>query len=151
MIVLDSVEILAAVRRSLETHVLPELSDDFARVQVQSALKALEELADRFENGDPCERSVAIIEAGVRELADDIRGESPSFAGRLDAALAGEPAGDKPRDRSRQLGEALWALVSENDDPAAAARLLSILQEEAIRTLGEDNRWMCLEAIASLT
>jgi hypothetical protein len=150
MIVLDSVEILAAVRRSLEAHVLPALGDDFARVQVKSALKALEELSDRFENGDPSERSVAIIEAGVRELAESVRGESPAFAAGLDAALAGEPAGDKPRDRARQLGEALWTLVSESDDPAAD-RLLEILQKEAIRTLGEDNAWMCLEAIASLT
>ena len=63
---------------------------------------------------------------------------------------AAEPAGDKPRDRARQLGEALWTLVSESDDPAAE-RLLEILQQEAIRTLGEDNSWMCLEAIASLT
>ena len=47
MILLDSVEILAAVRRSLETHVLPDLRDDFARVQVLSALKALAEVEDR--------------------------------------------------------------------------------------------------------
>ena len=51
MILLDSVEILAAVRRSLEAHVLPDLRDDFARVQVQSALKALAEVEDRLANG----------------------------------------------------------------------------------------------------
>ncbi len=33
MIVLDSVQILAAVARALETHVLPELEDEFAAVQ----------------------------------------------------------------------------------------------------------------------
>ena len=32
MIVLDSAQILSTVKLSLETHVLPALSDDFARV-----------------------------------------------------------------------------------------------------------------------
>jgi len=150
MIVLDSVQILGAVRRSLENHVLPGLGDDFARVQVLVALKALAELSDRLENGDPCERSNRVIEAGVRELADSIRSESPAFAAGLDAALAGAPEGGTPRDRGRQLGEDLWVLVSKRDEPAAA-RLLALLQQEAIRTLGEDNAWMCIEAIASLT
>ncbi len=40
MIVLDSAQILTSVKLSLETHVLPELDDDFARVQVLAALKA---------------------------------------------------------------------------------------------------------------
>jgi hypothetical protein len=150
MIVLDSAQILAAIRRSLENHVLPELSDDFARVQVQSALKALEELSDRLVNGDPADRSVGIIEANVRELADSIRSESPDFARGLDQALAGAPDGGTSRDRARQLGEDLWSLVSGSDEPAAA-RLLTLLQEEALRTMSEDNAWMCPEAIASLT
>jgi len=150
MIVLDSAQILAAVSRSLAAHVLPELSDDFARVQVQSALKALAEVRNRLENGDPCLRSNEIIEAEARKLAESIRSESPAFAAGIDAALAGTPEGDEPRDRARQLGEALWRLVSDHDDPAAA-RLLAILSAEALRTMGEDNAWMCPEAIASLT
>jgi len=150
MIVLDSAQILAAIRRSLENHVLPELSDDFARVQVQAALKALEELSDRLVNGDPADRSVAIIESGVKDLAESIRSESPAFARGLDEALAGAPEGGTSRDRARQLGEALWNLVSGSDDPAAA-RLLALLQQEALRTMSEDNAWMCPEAIASLT
>jgi hypothetical protein len=150
MIVLDSVQILAAVSRSLETHVLPELEDDFARVQVQSALKALAEVRDRIENGDPCARSNDIIEAGVRELADGLRNDSPEFAAGLEAALAATPGGDEPRDRARQLGEALWQLVAANEGPAAA-QLLALLSSEAIRTMAEDNAWMCPEAIASLT
>ncbi len=150
MIVLDSAQILSTVRLSLETHVLPELSDDFARVQVLAALKALAEVGDRLENGDPAERSNGIIEAGVRELADSVRSESPEFAAGLEAALAAKPEGDAPRDRSRQLGEALWSLYSESKGPAAD-RLLAILQAEALRTMGEDNAWICMEAIASLT
>ena len=110
MILLDSVEILAAVRRSLEAHVLPELSDDFARVQVQSALKALAEVEDRLEKGDPCERMNHDIEAGVRELADAVRSESPGFAESLEEALAAAPPGAKPREHARQVGEALWRL-----------------------------------------
>ena len=150
MIHLDSVEILAAVRRSLQAHVLPELSDDFARVQVHAALKTLAEVGDRLENGDPCERSNRITVAGVRELADSLRSENPGFAAKLDAALAKAPDGGPPRERARRLGESLWELVSGNDDPAAA-RLLELLRQEALRTVGEDNAWMCGEAIASLT
>lgn len=149
MILLDSVEILAAVRRSLEAHVLPELRDDFARVQVQAALKALAEIGDRLENGEPCERSIHNIEAGVRELADSIRSESPAFAEGLVAALAAPPADAAPRERSRQLGDALWSLVSGSEDPAAV-RLMALLREEALRTASEDAEWMCGEAIASL-
>jgi hypothetical protein len=150
MILLDSVEILAAVRRSLEAHVLPELRDDFARVQVQAALKALAEIGDRLENGEPCERSIRNIEAGVRELAESIRSESPAFADSLDAALAATPADAAPRERARQLGETLWSLVSGSEDPAAV-RLMALLREEALRTASEDAVWMCGEAIASLT
>ncbi len=150
MIVLDSAQILSTVRLSLETHVLPELTDDFARVQVMSALKALAEVGDRLENGDPAERSNGIIEAAVLELADSVHAESPEFAAGLRAALAAKPAGDAPRDRSRQLGEALWSLYSESEGPAAD-RLLAILQAEALRTMSEDNAWICMEAIASLT
>ena len=150
MILLDSTEILAAVRRSLEAHVLPELRDDFARVQVQSALKALAEVEDRLANGEPCKRMNHDIETRARELANSIRSESPAFARGLDEALAGAPEGGTSRDRARQLGEALWSLVSGSDDPAAA-RLLALLQEEALRTMSEDNAWMCPEAIASLT
>ena len=60
MILLDSVEILAAVRRSLEAHVLPDLRDDFARVQVQSALKALAEVEDRLVNGEGYDSNCAM-------------------------------------------------------------------------------------------
>jgi hypothetical protein len=150
MIALDSAQILTSVKLSLENHVLPELSDDFARVQVLSALKALAEVSDRLENGDPSARSNGIIEAGVRELADSLRSEAPEFAAKLDAALGSEPESDAPRDRSRQLGEALWKLFSESEG-AAADRLLAILQAEALRTMSEDNAWICPEAIASLT
>ena len=150
MIVLDSAQILAAVSRSLEAHVLPAVGDDFARVQVRAALKALAEVRDRLENGDPCERSNRIIEAEARQLADSLRQQAPAFAAGLDAALNGAPTGDAPRDRARQLGEALWDLVSGDDGPAAN-RLLAILSAEALRTMNEDNTWMCPEAILSLT
>jgi hypothetical protein len=149
MIALDSAQILNTVKLSLETHVLPALSNDFARVQVLSALKALAEVSDRLENGDPAERSNGIIEAGVRELSDSIRSESPEFAAKLDSALDAEPEGNAPRDRSRQLGEALWRLYSENEGPEAD-RLLAILQAEALRTMSEDNAWICLEAARRL-
>jgi hypothetical protein len=150
MFVLDSVQILAVVRRSLTNHVLPALDDDFARVQILQTLKALEEVEDRLVHGDPSAHSNEIIGSGARELADSLRGESPEFADKLDAALAAVPADGEPRERARRLGEALWPLVTSGDEPGST-RLLELLQQEAIRILGEDNRWICPDAIASLT
>jgi hypothetical protein len=150
MFVLDSVQILAVVRRSLTTHVLPSLEDDFARVQILQTLKALEEVEDRLANGDPSERSNDVIASGVRELAESLRAESADFADKLDTAMATVPADGEARERARQIGEALWPLVTSGDDPGSA-QLLELLQQEAVRILGEDNRWICPDAIASLT
>jgi len=150
MFVLDSVQILAAVRRSLTNHVLPALDDDFARVQVVQTLKALEEVEDRLVNGDPSARSNEVVESGVRELADSLRGDSPDFAEKLDAAMAAVPDDGEPRERARRMGEALWPLVTSGAAPGSAL-LLALLQQEAIRILSEDNRWICPDAIASLT
>jgi hypothetical protein len=150
MFVLDSVQILAAVRRSLTKHVLPALDDDFARVQIVQTLKALEEVEDRLLNGDPSARSNEVVASGVRELADSLRDESPEFADKLDAAMAVIPAEGEARERARRIGEALWPLVTSGDDPGSA-QLLELLQQEAVRILGEDNRWICPDAIASLT
>jgi hypothetical protein len=150
MILLDSVEILAAVHRSLEAHVLPELGEGFARVQVQAALMALTDVVDRLEKGDPCERMNQRIEADARELAESARADSPAFAERLEAALAATPEGGESRDRARQLGEALWSLVCDSEDPAAA-KLLEVVRDRAIQSAQEDVVWMCPEAIHSLT
>ena len=150
MFVLDSVQILAAVRRSLTSHVMPALNDDFARVQILQTLKALEEVEDRLANGDPSTRSNEIVLSGVRELADSLRAESPDFAAKLDAAVATVPADGEARERARRIGEALWPLVTLGEAPGSA-RLLDVLQQEAVRILGEDNRWICPDAIASLT
>jgi hypothetical protein len=150
MFVLDSVQILAAVRRSLTNHVLPALEDDFARVQIVQTLKALEEVEDRLVNGDPSARSNEVVAAGVLALADSLRSESPEFAGQLDAVMAAVPADAEPRELSRRMGEALWPLVTSGEEPGST-QLLALLQQEAIRILGEDNRWICPDAIASLT
>ena len=150
MIVLDSTQILTSAKLALETHVLPELSDDFARVQVMSVLKALDEVTHRLHNGDPAERSNSMIETNIRQLADSIRSSSPNFATGLDKVLNTQPEGSAARDRSRQLGEDLWKLYSENEGEKAD-QLLAILQAEALRTMSEDNIWICPEAILSLT
>lgn len=150
MFVLDSVQILSAVRRSLTNHVLPELTDDFARVQILQTLKSLEEVEERLAKGDPSARSNQIVESEARELAESLRGDAPEFAAKLDAALASVPAEGAPRERARGLGEALWPLVTGGEEPGAS-QLLALLQQEAVRILGEDTRWICPEAIASLT
>lgn len=149
MVVLDSAEILAAVRRSLEEHVLPELTGSFARVQVEAALKALAEVSERLERGDPCDRVNARIEAGLREFAESIRAESPALAESLDAVLAAAPETHEPRDRAAQLGEALWETFSNSDDSRVAG-LRELFREQAVQIAREDGVWICEEAIRSL-
>jgi hypothetical protein len=149
MLSLSSTQILAAVRRSLETHVLPEIGDDFARVQIAAALKALEEVGDRLENGDPCERANSRLEAGLREIAGGARDASPEFAAGLEAILETPSRGDEPRERARDLGEALVALLRTSDTPAKR-QVLELLQGEVGRNAGEDLRWACPEALQSL-
>jgi hypothetical protein len=68
----------------------------------------------------------------------------------LDAVMAAVPADAEPRELSRRMGEALWPLVTSGEEPGST-QLLALLQQEAIRILGEDNRWICPDAIASLT
>ena len=150
MILLDSKEILDAVGRSLETHVLPRLDDDFARVQVLSALKALAEVADRFANGDACEAMNENIRAGVSDVAARTRDEAPEFAAALEAALAAAPVDAAARDWNRRVGEALWALIDRREH-AACSDVLELLREQAKLVVAGDGQWMCPEAIASLT
>lgn len=150
MILLDSKQILDAVGRSLESHVLPQLEDDFARVQVLSALKALAEVAHRFESGDPCEAMNARIAEEVGAVAVRVRSESPSFADALETALDAAPGEASARERSRAVGEALWALIQRREHPACA-EVLEVLREQAKLVVQGDGVWMCPEAIQSLT
>lgn len=150
MILLDSKEILDAVGRSLEAHVLPKLDDDFARVQVLSALKALAEVGHRFEHGDACDAMNANIIEGVRTIAERTRADAPAFAKSLDDALAAAPEGASARDWNRRVGEALWVLI-ERKEHAACADVLELLREQAKLAVAGDGMWMCPEAIQSLT
>ncbi len=150
MLLLESKEILAAVARSLEHHVLPRLADPFARVQVLAALKALQEVGDRLEGGDPCEALNQSIEAGARAIADECAASAPEFSRRLGGALDSVGDIENARERNRALGDALWALV-EDDRSAAAARLLEHLRSRALASANADNAYLCVEAIASLT
>lgn len=150
MILLDNQQILGAVRRSLEIHILPKLDDDFARVQVASALKALEEVMDRLSDGDPCDALNADLITGSRAIAERHRGDSPEFVRALEQALAGFPEDADARDQNRYLGESLWSLVSGNEDPAAK-EVLALLYKQALAIFGADGKYMCGEAIASLT
>ncbi len=148
MILLDSEQILAAVRRSLETHVLPSLDDDLAQTQVHAALTALAEVSHRLEHGDPYVDVNARLESGLRSLAAEIRGESPELAVEIEAALAAATGVDDPRERNRGLGEALTGLLGR-DDPGVG-RVRQLLEQEANRTAGEDSTWMNAVAIESL-
>ncbi len=148
MILLDSQEILAAIRASLETHVLPFLTDEFAQIQVDAALTALAEVSDRLDNGDPYLAVNARLEAGLADLVNEIRDEAPAVAGQLEAALADAAGADGPREWNRRLGEAVTDVLAGTDP--AVARVSQVLATDASLTSVEDSKWMSARAIESL-
>jgi HAMP domain-containing protein len=150
MILLDSLQILAAVQGSLKTHILPKLEDDFAQIQVAAALKALEEVSNRIAQGDPCDETNAELLAGARKVAEDHRMSSPDLVARLEAALDAIPSEETGRALNRRLGTALWELVAKNEDPAALD-LLELLRAQALKSYSGDTQYISGEAIASLT
>jgi hypothetical protein len=150
MILLDTLQILAAVQGSLKTHILPKLDDDFARIQVAAALKALEEVSNRIEHGDPCDETNSDLIAGALKVAEDHRASSPDLVARLEAALDAIPDEETGRELNRQLGAALWELVAKNEDPAALD-LLELLRAQALKSYSGDTQYISSEAIASLT
>ena len=54
-----------------------------------------------------------------------------------------------PRDRTTALGEALWEVFSNSDDPRIAG-LMEVFREQAVQIAREDGVWICEEAIRSL-
>lgn len=153
MILLDNDQTLSAVRRSLEDHVLPRLTDEFARIQVMAAVLALDEVVDRLRNGDPYERLTPRIEARLEALCAELSAQgAPEEDARLGADLAGvlEEARRIEDTRSR------WELLVGRLDALVRGRgvghdrLRQIIQEEAGWTASEDARWLCGPAIESL-
>lgn len=149
MILLESAQILAAVRRGLEAHVLPDVTNEFARLQVLSAMKALDEVHHRITEGDPCVESNRRLEAELAGLAESLHDTDAPACDALTTALTGLPDTAEPRERTRLLGERLTTLLGELTPPSRA-RVLGVLQAHALATVGEDSVWMCSEAIASL-
>lgn len=149
MILLDNEQILSAVRRSLEEHVLPQIDDEFARIQVMAATLALDEVVDRMRNGDPYERLNPRLEGRLAELCDDLDAATDDgLSGALRRALEEVAGVEDPRRRHAVLATTLEALVV-GEDPGRA-RLRQIVQEEAGRVAAEDAVWLCGPAIESL-
>ncbi len=150
MFSLESKQLLAAIHRSLETHVLPEVPEGFVELQVLAALKSLEEVIDRIENGDPCLRSNLRVENALKELTANTSASAPEFSGEVQALLDSLPEHtDEPRDRNRALGRALQEFLSQSDAPEKW-EIVKLLQGETGQTAAEDQQWQCPEAIASL-
>ena len=82
--------ILTGVARTLREDVLPELADDYAKMQVRAIAELMTNLAPRAP-GDP---------ALVAETA-----------ARSERAAGAEPTGDTPEERLRAAREAVGALV----------------------------------------
>ncbi len=149
MILLDNDQILSAIRRSLEQHVLPQIDDEFARIQVVAATLALDEVVDRLRNGDPYERLNPRLEGRLAELCDDLDPAlDDGLADVLRRALDEAAQVEDPRRRHATLATSLESLVV-GEDPGRA-RLRQIVQEEAGRVAAEDAVWLCGPAIESL-
>ena len=153
MILLDNDQILSAIRRSLDEHVLPLIDDEFARIQVTAATLALDEVVDRLRRGDPFARLNPRFEGRLAVLSADLdaSGEPPEDAvlGRaLRQALDSIEAVDDARERHAALAALLDPLVV--GDGPGRARLRQIIQEEAGLVAAEDSVWMCGPAIESL-
>jgi hypothetical protein len=150
MFSLESKLILAAIRRSLETHVLPDVSEGFVHNQVLAAMKSLEEIIDRIENGDPCARSNERLVTGLETISAHSSEVSPEFSQDVQRILEGLPKETgEPRDRYRALGQALSDFLSQSEAPEKW-EIVKLLQGETSQTASEDQQWQCKEAIESL-
>ena len=148
MILVETRDIVAAVRRSLEANVLPAVAEGFSRIQVIAAIRALDEVANRMDHGDPMVRVNERTEADLAVLAADLTETSPDLGRRIEALLAETADISDPRVRNRVLGEQLTELLA-GDDPATD-RIRFVLEVESGRTSADDAPWMCPEAIESL-
>jgi hypothetical protein len=148
VILLDSDQILAAISRSLMTHVLPALDDEYARVQVQAALTALDEVRHRLVHGDPYEAVNERLRAQLGAFADELRDASPDTAARVDTALVALDQAEDPRSQHRRMAEALTLLLA--DDEPALHGLRTVLEQQTIQTASADAIWICGPAIESL-
>lgn len=149
MMVLDSVQLLAAVQRTLSSQVLPKLDDDFARVQIAATLKILEEISDRLEHGDPCEDLNRGITADVIDFANRVQSDKPDFSAALKQAVASVGDEGDVREENRRLVESLWSLATTTD-PENRKELLNLLASRGIEASEKDARWICSEALLSL-
>lgn len=149
MLTLNSVQLLAAVQRSLTSHVLPMLEDDFARVQIAATLKVLEEVSDRLQHGDPCDDLNRGIKSDVIDFASQVQSDQPDFATALQQAVAS--AGDEgdAREINCRLVESLWSLMAKTD-PENQRKLLDLLARQGVAASEKDARWLCPEALLSL-
>lgn len=148
MHLLDSDQTLSAVRRSLVTHVLGALDDDFARLQVLAAVAAIDDVIDRLRNGDPVERSNDRITAGLAALADDCRATDPDASAAVSSVLDSARDIDDPRQRAATLRAGAIELARRPGPHRHG--VLALFNREASMASAEEAPWMCSEAIESL-
>lgn len=149
MMLVGSAQTLAAVARSLAAHVLPAVDDDFARLQVLAAIRALDEVGDRLVEGDPCTRLTADLEEALAAVAAGVAADDRPGAARLEAALADLPRTAEARDRRSELSARLVGVVAGLGGDTKA-QVLRTLQDDAAQAAGVDATWACREAIESL-
>jgi len=149
MIYLTSSQILKAVKRSLENNIVPEVQTDYARVQLSSAILAIQEVISRFEDGDPCLKENGQIERSMVGLAEDVKDKFPMLSNRLKECLLEANSLSDPREKNRFLKEGLWGLLKSANGEEAKC-ILQCIHEYMKGTIVEEQKWLNPEAIASL-
>lgn len=148
MHLLDSDQTLSAVRRSLVTHVLGALDDDFARLQVLAAVAAIDDVIDRLRNGDPVARSNDRVIAGLIALADECRASDPGASAAATSVVDSARAVDDERRRAAVLRAGAIELARRPGPHRNG--VLALFNQEASLASAEEAPWMCSEAIESL-
>lgn len=149
MFYLTSSQILMAVKRSLEDNIAPELQTDYAKIQLSSAILALQEVLYRFETGDPCIRENHRIEKSMNELSENIKDKFPFLSDKVKESLHQTIEFLDPREKNRFLKESLWSIL-KNAKKEEVKLILQVIKEYMSETIAEEQKWLNLDAIASL-
>lgn len=150
MILMNNTQILSAVVKGLEQNIAPELKTDYAQVQLMAAVKAVQEVIHRLEQGDPCLAENERLEALMLGLADSLRDDSPDVASGLKAGIEAAASVEDPREKNRVLKEEVWGVIRDSDK-ADAQKVLAKVMENHMATIGEDAAWVCAEAVKQLS
>ncbi|MEM3112380.1 MAG: hypothetical protein QXY90_05000 [Candidatus Anstonellales archaeon] len=138
-----------AVKRSLEDNIAPELQTDYAKIQLSSAILALQEVLYRLETGDPCIRENNRIEKSMNEVSENIKNKFPLLSDKIKETLRQSTCFLDPREKNCFLKESLWGILKDAKKEEGEW-ILRVIKEYMSETIVEEQKWLNVEAITSL-